>query len=268
MRLTGLSMLQVQDATGRIISSGHFRNEHGRVDAELTAALSKMSGGVVLSTIRAADGEFMALVRGESFQIAGQTFTMVGGVKVDDAFVARLARDRTIAITLDLSGGRAVFRRGLGFDQARERGSADDVAVGELEIPLIRTAADKPVEVVQARLRVTQPLTALRVLLRSADSWFLMTAAGTGVVALCSQCGCRHASAGRWRRSPRRRRCWISIASTWTSTPATTKSVRWPASLVTLQAGCARAPPACARPSDGRRWATSRARSTTTSRTA
>src|SRR5688572_22244396 len=105
MRLTGLSMLQVQDAAGQIISSGHFRNEHGRVDADLTAALSQASGGVLLSTIRAADGELMALVRGESFQIAGQTFTMVGGVRVDDAFVARLARDRTIVISLIHPGG-------------------------------------------------------------------------------------------------------------------------------------------------------------------
>ena len=32
MRLTGLSMLQIQDGDGRILSSGHFRNEHGRVE--------------------------------------------------------------------------------------------------------------------------------------------------------------------------------------------------------------------------------------------
>src|SRR5437879_4621780 len=32
MRLTGLSMLQIQDSDGRIISSGHFRNEHGRLE--------------------------------------------------------------------------------------------------------------------------------------------------------------------------------------------------------------------------------------------
>ena len=30
MRLTGLSMLQIQDGDDRIISSGHFRNEGGR----------------------------------------------------------------------------------------------------------------------------------------------------------------------------------------------------------------------------------------------
>src|SRR5918994_4331519 len=40
MRLTGLSMLQIQDADGRIFSSGHFRNEHGRVDSGLARALN------------------------------------------------------------------------------------------------------------------------------------------------------------------------------------------------------------------------------------
>jgi two-component system, NtrC family, nitrogen regulation sensor histidine kinase NtrY len=39
MRLTGLSMLQIQDGDDRIVSSGHFRNEHGRVEAGLASAL-------------------------------------------------------------------------------------------------------------------------------------------------------------------------------------------------------------------------------------
>ena len=36
----------------------------------------------------------------------------------------------------------------------------------------------------QARLQVTQPLTPLRILQRNVDSWFLLTAAGTGITAL------------------------------------------------------------------------------------
>ena len=39
MRLTGLSMLQIQDSDDRIISSGHFRNEHGRAEPGLASAL-------------------------------------------------------------------------------------------------------------------------------------------------------------------------------------------------------------------------------------
>jgi signal transduction histidine kinase len=57
-------------------------------------------------------------------------------------------------------------------------------AVGELQVPLIKTDAGASLEVVEARLQVTQPLTPLRALVRSADSWFLFTAAGAGVVAL------------------------------------------------------------------------------------
>src|SRR4029453_7250319 len=48
MRLTGLSMLQIQDGEGRIISSGHFRNEHGRLDAGLAAAVAAGHGRVLV----------------------------------------------------------------------------------------------------------------------------------------------------------------------------------------------------------------------------
>ena len=105
---------------------------------------------------------------------------MVGGVAVDEAFLARLARDRAIVVSLIYPGGvpsRPVPR------QRRTR--TDDAAVGELEIPVIRTAAGHSRwRSCRPRLEVTQPLTPLRALLRSADSWFLMTAAGTGVTAL------------------------------------------------------------------------------------
>jgi two-component system, NtrC family, nitrogen regulation sensor histidine kinase NtrY len=99
---------------------------------------------------------------------------LVGGVKVDDVFVGRLARDPAIGISLIYPGGT------LSSDSAPSRST--DVAVGELDIPLIRTNADPPVA--RARLRVAQPLTALRTLLRGTDTWLLMTAAGSGVVAL------------------------------------------------------------------------------------
>src|SRR5688500_2504047 len=39
MRRAGLSMLQIQDSDGRILSSGHFRNEHGRSERGLSPAL-------------------------------------------------------------------------------------------------------------------------------------------------------------------------------------------------------------------------------------
>jgi two-component system, NtrC family, nitrogen regulation sensor histidine kinase NtrY len=62
--------------------------------------------------------------------------------------------------------------------------SEDDAALGELKVPLIRSRAGQSVDDVQARLQVRQSKAPLRALLRSADSWFLATAAGTGITAL------------------------------------------------------------------------------------
>jgi hypothetical protein len=39
MRLSGLSLLQLQDSAGRILSSGHFRNEYDRLRPELPGTL-------------------------------------------------------------------------------------------------------------------------------------------------------------------------------------------------------------------------------------
>src|SRR5688572_2183041 len=93
-RLTGLSMLQIHDSDGRILSSGHFRNEHGRSEPGLAAALGS-AGSVALVTARGPDREFLALARARTFLLSGRSFTIVGGVAVDETFLARLARDRT-----------------------------------------------------------------------------------------------------------------------------------------------------------------------------
>ena len=208
MRLTGLSMLQIQDEDGRILSSGHFRNEHGRIESGLPSALSS-ARGVALVTARDAGREFLALARADSFHIGGRTFTIVGGVTVDEAFLARLARDPETVVSLRYPGGEIstaeeepdVTGVRLKPDTTREdqnpqtaevrpkrdameAADTDGAAVATLDLPLIRSGAGIPLEVVQARLDVTQPLTPLEALLRSADAWFLMTAAGTAVTAL------------------------------------------------------------------------------------
>jgi signal transduction histidine kinase len=155
MGLTGLSLLQIRDGDGRILSSGPERDA-------------------------------LALARSESFSIGDQTFTLTGGVAVDEAFLARLARDRAIVVSLRYPGGEMSTVR-LKPDTTADPTAADptdDAPVGELQVPLIRTRAGAPHEIVQARLRVTQPRTPLRTLLRSADSWFLATAAGTCLTAL------------------------------------------------------------------------------------
>jgi two-component system nitrogen regulation sensor histidine kinase NtrY len=180
MRLAGLSMLQIHDGEGRIISSGHFRNEHGRVDTN--AGWMGNAGDVTFVTTRGPDREFLALARAERFRIGDRSFTLVGGVAVDDAFLARLARDRTIVVSLTYPAGKPSAMR-----LSSPRGSEtpdDDAAVGELVFPLVQSGTGPATQVGLAQLQVTQSLAPLRTILRSADSWLLLTAVGTAVTAL------------------------------------------------------------------------------------
>ena len=176
MRLTGLSMLQIQDSDGEILSSGHFRNEHGRSEPGLAAALGG-AGDVALIAARSPERDFPAIARARTFLLSGRSFTIVGGVAVDETFLARLARDRAIIVSLHYPGGELSTARAKPV-------TTGDSAVGELHVPLIRSGPEGLSEAAQARLEVTQPLTPLRSLLRSADSWFLWTAIGTSLTAL------------------------------------------------------------------------------------
>src|SRR5689334_12066336 len=134
MRLTGLSMLQIQDGDGRIISSGHFRNEHGRLEPSLAKTLANIPGGVALLTTFTSEREFLALARCESFHVGGRTFSLIGGIAVDETFLANLARDRAIVVSLDYAGAR--------LSSNTPDKTTTDAAVGALEIPLIRTGPD------------------------------------------------------------------------------------------------------------------------------
>ncbi len=184
MRLTGLSMLLVLDADGRIVSSGHFRNEHGRVEPALVQALTGAQTGAALVTARAPDGDFLALARGEPVRIGDRAFALVGGVVVDAAFLERLARDRSIVVLLVHPDGVLSASRHAETSREMLDAAGETHAVRERRLPLIRPAANAPGDVGDARLVVAQPLTPLRMLLRSVDSWFLVAAAGTGVTAL------------------------------------------------------------------------------------
>src|SRR4030095_11875411 len=65
MRVAVLAMLQVQDSSGRILSSGHFRNEFDRLEPNLPRLIAAASGGAVLTHARTAEGQVLSLVRGD-----------------------------------------------------------------------------------------------------------------------------------------------------------------------------------------------------------
>ena len=103
MRTTGLSMLQLQDDQGRIVSSGHFRNEFDRLEPDLARALAATKSAVLVRA-RAPDGPFLALARVDSVFLADRRFDLVGGVRVDSAFLERFAREEGLTVSLDNAG--------------------------------------------------------------------------------------------------------------------------------------------------------------------
>jgi signal transduction histidine kinase len=131
--------------------------------------------GPALVLTRGPERQFLVLARVESFLVGDRTFAIVGGVTVDEAFLARLARDRSIVVSLRHPGGE-LTTSALTY--------SSDAVSAELQIPLIMGGGDTALESVTARLQVMQPLTPLTALLREADAWLLFTALGAGLTAL------------------------------------------------------------------------------------
>ncbi len=186
MRLTGLAMLQIQDESGRIISSGHFRNEYDRMEPELPRLLSVAPGGVALVGARTPEAPFVALAGVDSFRMAGRRFTLVGGVSTARRLLDRLAREEGLSVSLVVPG--VVIgsdEAAIGDDPLTARGSdpeaADSVLVQELAVPFVDAERG---ETAAAYFRVTYPLTELLALRRSIDIWFAIAVGVTALVAL------------------------------------------------------------------------------------
>lgn len=195
MRLAGLSMLQIQDSAGRIISSGHFRNEYDRLEPELPPLLAGAEHGMAIIQARSPEGPFLALARMDSLRIAGHRFTVVGGLTLDRAALTRLARGRDLAVTLVSPAGVLSSDSTLERDTAQwlspngdaTAGSAHhpaDYLVAQLTVPFVDTHAGAPGATVPARLVITHPLAPLLGLRRSIDLWFLASLGLTAAVAI------------------------------------------------------------------------------------
>jgi signal transduction histidine kinase len=184
MRLAGLSMLQIQDDSGRIISSGHFRNEYDRLETELPMLLASASRGAALVEARSPDEPFLALAGVDSLRIGGRPFTIVAGVKVGGYFLARLAGEAGLAVELTYPGGRLTSeesRQELDVPRVDAGPAPDSLIVRELDAPFVDS---KRGELVSATFRVTHDLTELHALRSSVDRWFLVAVVATGFLAI------------------------------------------------------------------------------------
>jgi signal transduction histidine kinase len=159
MAVTGLAMLQLQDAGGRILSSGHFRNEFDRLDAGLPALLAGAPGSAAIVRARSPGGPFLALARTEPFDVGGRRFDLVGGVAIDSGLLARLHRDDGVTAQLSLTPA------------ATPQHTDRDRIVGVLPVSFADAGVDPPA-VRSAVLSLIQPVAELRALERDVNRWF------------------------------------------------------------------------------------------------
>ncbi len=183
MQLTGLSMLQIQDKSGRIISSGHFRNEYDRLEPELPELLASTPRGAALVQARAPDAPFIALARVDSFRLGDRRFTIIAGVKVEERFLSRLAREGELIVSLIYPGGILSSDTDLDApaDEISSEYDREGEIVQELSVPFIDPVNRKRKT---AHLRVTHPLTELEALRQSIDRWFMISVASAGILAV------------------------------------------------------------------------------------
>jgi signal transduction histidine kinase len=188
MRLAGLSMLQIQDGGGRILSSGHFRNEFDRLEPEVAHFLAAAPAGTALVRARRPEGPFLALGRVDSLRLGGARFFLVGGFEVDRALLAALARSSDLAVTLahpgdpggTLSSDPAI--EGLVASTGGASSLARDFIVRTLDLPFVSAGSATG----SATLLVSHARAPLREIVASLDRWLalVLTAAVAGVLIL------------------------------------------------------------------------------------
>lgn len=181
MRLTGLSMLQIQDASGRIQSSGHFRNEYDRLEPDLPPLLASARGAALVHA-RTPDGPVLVLARVDSVRLGGRAFALVGGEVVDSAFLARLAPGGDFSIALSLPDDGVVATPGTPATPA----DSHTVVVSRTNVPYITGGTGGARSLRAASLTLSRSTAALDALRRSVDIWFIAAIAVTATVALAA----------------------------------------------------------------------------------
>ena len=164
MRSAGLDLLQVQDAGGTILTSGHFRNEYDR--SGLPAAAGLAGHDIFLLRVRTPGGSLLGLARVHPFTVAGDEFTVIGGEALDSARLAAVSRDPDLEARLSLDGAPPA-----------------DATVASVTLPLVDATGARLVTD-SAGLFLTLRSDRLGALQRRLDRWFLVVVAGTVGLAL------------------------------------------------------------------------------------
>ncbi len=182
MRLSGLAMLQIENDSGRILSSGHYRNEYDRLDTGLVSALRRAPDGVALMWARTPTGPILVLARADSLRLGGRQFLLVGGAEAAPQGLGDATADSelSVALTVPQPTGEP-FTESPGVPQLRVSGAS---LVASFTFPAIIAAPNGGYILSPARFDVTQSLSGLRVLRAAVLWWCLVSAALAAAAAL------------------------------------------------------------------------------------
>ncbi|MCI0451566.1 MAG: HAMP domain-containing histidine kinase [Candidatus Latescibacteria bacterium] len=172
MPVAGLSMLQIQDESGRILSSGHFRNDYDRVNPNLPRLLGSAPERSALVRARTPGGSFLALACVDSVAMGNRRFVLVGGVEAESRFLQDLARDGAIRVSLELPG-----------DSLSAIVDTTVTAVAIVRTSTIPFADTERDALTTATFRVAHATTELRALRSSIDRWFVIAIALAALLA-------------------------------------------------------------------------------------
>ena len=167
MRLAGLDMLQIQDASGRIVSSGHFRNDYDRLEPELPRFLGALPDHSALVRARTPGEPILVLAAADSLVVGGKRFSMVGGVEASPLHT--FTGGNSLQVSLLIPG-----EPGVGPDSTSARAIVDAIAVPyfNAETKTYRMGA----------FRITNDLSGIAALRRNVDRWFVIALAVSALV--------------------------------------------------------------------------------------
>jgi signal transduction histidine kinase len=184
MRTAGLDALQLHDVSGRILSSGQFRQDFDRMAPGLPDGVAARAEPVVLARFRTPEGPLLALVCRQSVRIGGAEVVLVGGIRVDGGLLDRFSSSTELRVVLALASDTV--------GAAGERGEEllPGAVVRTIAIPVIaedQDAGSGP----DARLHIVRYASELSSIRRGVDRWLsaaalLVAVAGLGLGAWLS----------------------------------------------------------------------------------
>ena len=170
MRLSGLSHLQLQDSSGKILSSGHFRNEFDQLQPELPQFLRVNRDSLSLIRTRTPQTALVALVRMDSVRLGGQSISLIGGVEAENRLLGGAMPSRDLGVALTFPGVSSP-------DQ-------DARVIRRLSLPFLDLATDSGPSPGIAAFVITQSPGTLEELLQGVGRWVLVALGLTLAVAI------------------------------------------------------------------------------------